>query len=225
MRQGKCACSSSYIFPTCEILGCELEVFIFWLSNERSGWGQCGPGAQTLGHGDQLTVYVTVRRWLVSKADHCWVGRKIGIPRSKKWFTKEKSFLQESPRNPSCSPPSTTFKIHMAPRRIFLLCQPATYLWGCSRAILISGQGYFTFSCLSKEAGVGALDQAWQWLEAASGTHHHTLWFWTIIFLVERVVEASCPVQTLSWCLEHGVEGSAEFIVPMWNATYVCREV
>lgn len=38
--------------------------------------------------------------------------------------------MSEFPRNPNYSPPSTTFKIHMVSKRIFLLCWPMTYFWG-----------------------------------------------------------------------------------------------
>lgn len=110
---------------------------------------------------------------------------------------------KKSVRSPGKSKPFSPihkFQNTHGPRRIFILCQTMTYFWGCSRAILLSGQGYFsTFPCLAKEAGVWDLGPACRWFEAAHGTHHHLPWFWRIIFLVGKEVEASCSVQMLSW--------------------------
>lgn len=109
MRQGKCAWSSCCIFPTCELLGCELEVFLFWFCNERSrlcqGKHSTGQEDQeTLGQEKQLIVYMTVRRWLVGKAHEHFVGAaRQGYHEVRDYLKKRSHFSKKSVRIPGKS--------------------------------------------------------------------------------------------------------------------------
>lgn len=90
-------------------------------------------------------IHVKARICLAGKAYHCCGDRKI--PSNKQLFEKDTSFLQEKMPEalgkPSCSPPSATFKIHMVPGRLFLICWTIALCFECDKAILLSGQSYF----------------------------------------------------------------------------------